>query len=251
VEANNGRVALQRGPIVYAAEWPDFEDHSVLDIILEEGANLHAEFAPELLGGQMLIHGLAQGSERTTEGEIRLFDKPFTAIPYYAWAHRGQGEMVVWFAENVDSARPKPAKTLATQSQVGASHETNALQSIRNQILPEHSNDRNAAYYHWWPRRNQVEYLVYQWDSPVTVSSSEVYWFDDGPSGGCRIPAAWRILYLVGDEWVPVENLASYEVHKDRLNEVHFHPVTSTALKLEVTLPEDYSSGLYEWAVYP
>jgi uncharacterized protein len=251
VEANRGRVALQRGPVVFAAEWPDYEDESVLDIILDDGVTLYPEFNNELLGGQLLIRGMAKGSERTTDGNIRVFDKPFTAIPYYAWAHRGQGQMVVWFAGNVDAARPKPAKTLAAQSRVEASHVTNALRAITNQILPAHSNDRNAANYHWWPRRDQTEYLIYRWDSPVSISSSEVYWFDDGPSGGCRIPAAWRILYLVGNEWIPVEPLGSYEVHKDRLNEVRFSPVTTTAMKLEVTLPERYSSGLYEWAVYP
>jgi uncharacterized protein len=251
VEANRGLVALQRGPVVFAAEWPDYEDESVLDIILDDSASLSAEFDKELLGGQMLIRGMAKGSERTTNGEISLFDKPFTAIPYYAWAHRGQGQMLVWFAGNADSARPKPAKTLAAQSSVEASHVTNALRAITNQILPAHSNDRNAAYYHWWPRMDQSEYLVYRWDSPVTVSRSEVYWFDDGPSGGCRIPAEWKILYSIGNEWIPVENLAPYEIHKDRLNEVHFRPVTTTALKLEVILPAEYSSGIYEWAVYP
>jgi uncharacterized protein len=251
VEANRGRVALQRGPVVFAAEWPDYDDESVLDIILDDGASLSAEFDHGFLGGHMLIRGMAKGSERTTEGDIRLFDKPFTAIPYYAWAHRGQGQMVVWFAGDVAAARPKPAKTLAVQGRVEASHVTNALRAITNQILPAHSNDRNAANYHWWPRRDQTEHLIYRWDSPVSISSSEVYWFDDGPSGGCRIPAAWRILYLVGNEWVSVENLDPYEVHKDRLNEVRFSPVITTALKLEVTLPERYSSGLYEWAVYP
>jgi DUF1680 family protein len=80
VKDNAGRVALQRGPIVYCAEGVDNNGHA-LDLVLPDGVRLNAEHRPELLGGATVIRGDA-----------------LTAIPYYAWAHRGSGEMTVWFA---------------------------------------------------------------------------------------------------------------------------------------------------------
>lgn len=82
VKENAGRVALQRGPIVYCAEGVDNNGHA-LNLVLPDGAKLNAEHRPELLGGVTVIRGDA-----------------FTAIPYYAWANRGGGEMTVWLARD-------------------------------------------------------------------------------------------------------------------------------------------------------
>jgi DUF1680 family protein len=55
VEADRGRVALQRGPIVYCAEWPDNPQGHVRNLVLPDNSNLTAEFNPELLGGVTVI----------------------------------------------------------------------------------------------------------------------------------------------------------------------------------------------------
>lgn len=78
VEANKGRVALERGPIVYCVEAVD-NGGRVSQIALSEDAKLGIDFQPELLGGVTVIEG---------DG--------LKAIPYYSWAHRGEGEMAVW-----------------------------------------------------------------------------------------------------------------------------------------------------------
>src|SRR6185436_5863448 len=51
VAADRGRIALQRGPIVYAAEWPDNPQGHVRNLLLKDGAPLAAEFRPGLLNG--------------------------------------------------------------------------------------------------------------------------------------------------------------------------------------------------------
>ncbi len=88
VEAE-GKVALQRGPVVYAVEEIDHEG-SVLDLELPIDAALVAEYEPELLGGVVLIRTAAVRAGRRV---------PLTAIPYFAWANRGDGEMVVWMRQ--------------------------------------------------------------------------------------------------------------------------------------------------------
>ena len=102
VEANRGRLALERGPVVYCAEGIDNEG-KVLNLLLEEDAELQADYATDLLNGVSVIRGIAREQE-PAKPEIREWRaQPFTAIPYYAWAHRGISEMAVWFPYRADA----------------------------------------------------------------------------------------------------------------------------------------------------
>jgi uncharacterized protein len=82
VEADRGRVALQRGPIVYAAEWPDNPNGTVRNIVLPAGARLTTEFRPDLLRGVQVIEGRALGLAYDAHGGISRTEQDFTAIPY-------------------------------------------------------------------------------------------------------------------------------------------------------------------------
>ena len=61
VAADRDRVALQRGPIVYAAEWPDNPNGKVRNIVLPDTSTLTAEFQADLLNGVEVIKGRAFG----------------------------------------------------------------------------------------------------------------------------------------------------------------------------------------------
>jgi len=87
------KVALQRGPLVYCVEAVD-NGGKALDIALPDAAALTAEFKPGLLGGVVVVSGKACRTG-TAEGSPAA-ETTFTAIPYYAWANRGNGEMAVW-----------------------------------------------------------------------------------------------------------------------------------------------------------
>ena len=87
VENDRGRVALLRGPLVFCVEGADVAGGKIDDLILPDDAALSSEFRSDLLGGVQVVTGEARrGVER-----VKL-----TAIPYYAWANRGKGEMAVW-----------------------------------------------------------------------------------------------------------------------------------------------------------
>jgi DUF1680 family protein len=97
IEDDRGKMALQLGPLVYCAEWADNGDTDLLSLVLPENSRLSAEFRPALLGGVNVISGDAAGAEQTiASGGDSASAPKFTAIPYYAWAHRGQGQMAVW-----------------------------------------------------------------------------------------------------------------------------------------------------------
>ena len=86
VKDDAGKVALQRGPLVYAVEAIDNGGHA-LDLVIPREAALRARFRADLLGGVEVIGGEGDGG------------RSFLAIPYYAWNNRGQGEMAVWIRE--------------------------------------------------------------------------------------------------------------------------------------------------------
>ena len=99
--------------------------------------------------------------------------------------------------------------------------------------------------------RYGLDYVsAYTFAAPATVSRSSVWWFDDQPWGGCSVPKAWRILFKnAAGTWVPVTGAAGYPTVKGNASTVDFDPVTTTALRLEVDLPDELSAGLYEWEV--
>jgi DUF1680 family protein len=247
VEADRGRVALQRGPIVYAAEWPDNPNHRVRNIVLPDSAPLDAKFREDLLNGVQVIEGEAYGLAYDAKGDVSKQEQRFTAIPYATWANRGSGQMAVWIARTEDHARPTPSPTVATTSTVTTSGRKDPY-AINDGEDPQSSDDP-SSYFDWWPRRGTTEWVEYAFDKTATVSEAEVYWFDDTGRGEVRVPASWRVLYKDGTEWRPVETSDTYDVAKDRFNTVTFEPVTTNGLRLEVTMQPQWSAGLQEWRV--
>ncbi len=249
VEADRGKVSIQRGPLVYCVEWPDNEGGRVLNLMLERDEPLSGGFEKDLLHGIYSISGKGKSVKRTSETALDVEETGLKLIPYYSWAHRGAGEMMVWIPEEAGSAKPLPAPTVASTSEISASLVTKSLMALNDQMEPANSGDRSIVYYHWWPKSDTTMWVQYDFEKASTVSSSQVYWYDDGPFGGCRIPAGWKLLYKSGSTWVPVNNTADYEIAKDEFCSVAFEPVKTTALRMEVTLPEKYSAGIMEWRV--
>ncbi len=92
VTANTGKVALERGPIVYCAEGVD-NNNKVLDFVLSDNAKLQSEYRPDLLNGVVTIKAQAKQHD-------------IVAIPYNCWLNRGQNEMTVWFHREAIPGKP-------------------------------------------------------------------------------------------------------------------------------------------------
>lgn len=249
VEADRGRVAVERGPLVYCAEWPD-NDFDITSVLVNRRPQFETVEKPDMFCGLTEIKTGAQVLGYDSEGRLTASDVELTLIPYYAWAHRGSGNMMVWLPQEVSATSPSMPATLASESRVDASHKTTALSAINDRLGPADENDRSMAYYHWWPKKNSTEWITYEFPKPSKVSSSTIYWFDDEPWGGCRVPQSWKLYYK--DEqggWTPVSAAGTYGTKKGVPNTVEFTPVQTTAMKLEVVLPKDNSAGVFEWEV--
>ncbi|MCC7207609.1 MAG: glycoside hydrolase family 127 protein [Anaerolineae bacterium] len=104
VAANRGRVALQRGPLVFCLESADNGD-DLDQIILPRDAELEAAFEPGLLGGTVAITGQARRLLPPDEDAAYTSQPPaaapvaIRAIPYCLWDNRTSGDMLVWINE--------------------------------------------------------------------------------------------------------------------------------------------------------
>lgn len=87
VEADRGRIAVQRGPVVYCAEQADNPDLTYDAFALSANEPFHASYRSDLLGGVTVL---------TVQEET---GRPCVLIPYYAWDNRGGGFMQVWIRE--------------------------------------------------------------------------------------------------------------------------------------------------------
>ena len=193
--------------------------------------------------------GKAVALAQDASGNVEKRTQDFTAIPYYAWANRGAGEMLVWIPDRETSARPQPPPALASQAAVTSSPAGHNPSAVNDQSEPKSSRDSTSSFFHWWPEKGSTEWIEYAFQEPSRVSQVEVYWLDDTGSGECRVPASWRLLYKDGGEWKPVESTGSYALDKDRYNTVTFKPVTTSGLRLEVVLQREWSAGIQEWKV--
>ena len=91
-----GKIALQRGPLMYCAEWPD-NNGKTSNIIIPASAIFTTEFKPALLNGVTVLKTEVPAVIINGAENISTVKQSFTAIPYYSWANRGKGEMMVWF----------------------------------------------------------------------------------------------------------------------------------------------------------
>ena len=90
-------MALQRGPIIYCAEWVD-NGGKTSNIIIPSDAVFSSTYEPGLLNGVEVLNSKVPVIVVDDKGQqVSTVERKFTAIPYYAWANRGKGEMMVWF----------------------------------------------------------------------------------------------------------------------------------------------------------
>ena len=242
IRDDRGRVALQRGPLVYCAEWPD-NGGRALNIVVPDEAAFDSEFRPDLLDGVQVIRGDVEAIREDSRGEAApTAPHRLTAVPYYAWANRGMGEMAVWMARDpaqawLPPALPPPIAAVRNSGGVekgwtGYNDQNDDLAAIHDGREPINSADQSHRFFRMRPPVGERAWLEYEFERPVRVSSSRVYFFDD--KRFCNFPDSWRLLWRDGAEWRPVAADGAFTVEEDAWSTVEFEPVATRALRLEV-----------------
>lgn len=264
VTADRGQVCIERGPVVYCAEWPD-NKFDLMSVLLNQkptftsGTIADSCFIADSLKQKLSLYRDQSLYTLTTQAQTLSYDDKgnlntqnvqLKLIPYFAWCQRGSGNMKVWIPQQLSAAKAAVPATLASQAKIAASTTTSSIKSITDGLVPQDENDRSIPYFHWWPKHGTTEWISYTFPQARSVKSATIYWYDDQPWGGCKIPEKWDMEYCDNNgEWQPVPHADAYPVKKGAACTVHFDPVTTSAVRIHVYQPADYSCGLFEWSV--
>ncbi len=256
VKDDQGRFAVQRGPLIYCLEKAD-QSSDPTQLTVPLAAIWKSKFEPNLLGGVTTLSTEGFVAPET-EWNNRLYDLaaapqsvPVRAIPYCFWDNRSAGPMEVWLPV---SPTAKPPRGTESGAAVSLSYVSDNCQpsAINDGKEPISSANNPGELCHWWPHSGTSEWVQYTWKRPQNVAGVRVYWFNDSKhGGGCNLPAHWSLEYLDGKSWKPVTNLTGFGIVEDKWNQTNFQPVTTTALRLSVQLQKGWAAGLHEWKVLP
>jgi len=261
VKDDQGKLAIQRGPVVYCIEGIDMGDKHVFNKYIPEDAKFEYTFQKELLNGVVTLKGTAKEIVRENN-QLAEKDVPFTAVPYSTWNNRGANEMAVWIPISAAYAKPTPEPTIASKAQTVVmkapiqndapliSSPEESTWGVNDQWEPKSSSDTSKPYHYWWMKRGTPETLAYEFEKEETVSNVQVYWLDfDHYDGNYRVPESWKLYYKDGENWKEVEAKGDYTTLRDQYNSLDFTPVKTKGLKIVAKLQSDESGGVIEWKV--
>ena len=258
-EDDRGKVALERGPVVFCLEGKDQPDNTVFDKYILDSTPIQSHFEKDLLNGVVVLEGNAKELQRN--GEVK--DVRFRAIPYSTWNNRGGDQMEVWIANTPAKAVATPLPTIASRAQTFSNRgpiqndapETAPTDSwaggVNDQWEPKRSSDTSKPYHYWWLKRGTTESISYKFKEAEEVSNVQVYWLDfDHYDGDFRVPESWTLYYETADgSWKEVEDHSPFTVKKDCYNSIDFKPVKTKGLKIVAKLQNGQSGGVLEWKV--
>ena len=99
--ADRGRMAVERGPLVYCAEAAD-NQFDIFSFVLSDQPQYEVEPTPNAQHpSPNMITARGQVVSRQADGKLQLQDTRIKLIPYYAWNHRGVGKMDVWLLSDL------------------------------------------------------------------------------------------------------------------------------------------------------
>jgi len=105
IKDDRNRVALQRGPLVYCFEHID-NNGKAMNFVIPDNITFTAEFKPDLLNGVVVLQAEVPIASVSADGLfVSSVNRKITAIPYYSWANRGEGQMQVWVPRKITEVR--------------------------------------------------------------------------------------------------------------------------------------------------
>jgi hypothetical protein len=118
------------------------------------------------------------------------------------------------------------------------------LSAVNDNSTPSHANDKSSGAYGNWNNPNSTQWVQYEWPQNYSLSSTQIYWFDD--DGGVLTPTTAYIEYWDGDSWIDAGDLP---VEKDTFNTVGLDKIVTRRLRVSMRNTSE-STGILEWRVY-
>jgi len=247
VVTHQGRVAIARGPIVYCLESND-NSISVHKIVIPSGAALTASYNGGLLGGVTTLSGTGINADNSSS-------VGFTMIPYGVWDNRSydSSHMTVMVPESVGAVNAPLDKNRVGNATISYSYKNAAdTETALNDGLIPPGDQFSAPRFTWWSHQGTSEWVQYDLPAPVTINRSDILWFEDASQGGgCDYPSTFNHQYWNGSSWQPLVLQHDYmnmiDLYGGHFTIVRFQPVTTSKVRLNVTLRPGKSAGILEW----
>ena len=246
VKADNERVAITRGPLVYCAEGVDNKSNAMSYYI--DNLNQTPTVKKTTIGSLRDIDFIENIQANYVDMMGKVHSSELTLLPYYAWNNRGVSTMNIWFAENLDKVKEDVTIIPVMYQEIKASHTNQGedVLSIVNGKFPSKSYDQSIPRWTAWPQTGKPQYIDFTFDAPTTINAFSIYWYDD--NGGVQVPESWNLQYTTGDdeEWkaFPIYGTDSYSSLKDQLNLVHSDNQSFKAKKIRLNMTPKSKSAV-------
>ncbi|TWV90917.1 hypothetical protein [Chitinophaga pinensis] len=117
------------------------------------------------------------------------------------------------------------------------------ITALNDNYTPANSNDKSHGAYGNWNNPNSIQWVQYDWSQAFSVTSVQIYWFDD--AGGVLTPTTAYLESWNGTAWV---NLGNIPLQKDAFNTLNFTATSTSRLRVSMRNTSQ-STGLLEWRV--
>ena len=229
---DRGRLAVERGPLVYCAEGVD-----------NNGKAFNAVLPPEATFTTEPI-------EIACTKMVAVKGGGLTLVPFFAWCHRGAGEMQTWFPVSREAASGNSQGIISRASHCWHLDTVNALFDGK---VPTSSADESIRRFSFWPHRGREDWLEFELPMRRPVKGVEVYWFDDHHvgRGQCALPASWKVQSRLfpGLPWTDVKD-ATYTTVRDGFSRATFpSAIESETFRISVKERPGLSAGVLELRV--
>jgi len=224
VKADNNRLAVTYGPLVYCAEEVDNGGKVQRFFLGKEPKMTTTELSDGPLAGytEISVSAFEKTVKENKPANLRL-------VPYFAWANRGRATMIVWVPTTEELA--KVDITLAKErkfASVSATHtfEKDTTDALQLPSEPKSSKDKSIPRWTSWPQTGKKQWIELDLGKEKEVASVGIYWYDDSPEeGGVQVPKDWYLetRQSPNDPWkfLKIYNTDQYSVLKDCYNTVH------------------------------
>lgn len=249
VKADNDRVAVTRGPLVYCAEGVDNSEDVNRYYLTKVSADAKVQRDDTgILKGIDLIKNV---SADYIDVKGNIHQASLNLIPYYAWNNRGVSTMNIWFAENEKKVRESVAILPVSIKDIKATYtnEGENVLSIVNGKHPKNSHDTEINRWTSWNKKGEKQSIDFTFENPMDIKAFSVYWYDD--NGGVRLPDVWNLEYKDDSgSWkpFPLYSTDSYSLLKDQFNLVHSDGDSFVVehIRLNVTPKADSAVGILQ-----
>ncbi|MCH2209604.1 MAG: glycoside hydrolase family 127 protein, partial [Lentisphaerales bacterium] len=247
VEANIGRLAPTRGPLVLCAEEIDNEgpvQRFYLENNIPQGVSV-SQLSDDLLSGVPVVSVTAQ--------QLDGGDETMKLIPYYAWNNRGNGSMNVWFPTQPTQAKKSLDAIAFDNAKYGTVSASfcavgDSVEALYDGRRPQSACDQSISKWSSAGQAGETQTIEMKFNESQKVESLGVYWYEEE---GTEIatPESWNMEFLKDGEWQPFERYVTDFFGTDINMYVVVHPAASLfcdGLRLTIVPQEGKAIGLLD-----